>query len=273
MNEERIRLTRLRCGTVSPPAGFCPEAGRPALRRKLAVSVFLAELPGRRPLLIDAGLGRAVSPEGRYDRAAARAWLPEHLCAFWRPETPPGRAPAEQLRARGVSPAELEGVLLTTLEPDHVTGLPELAGAGRIWLPEQERFWTCRTVYALRQPRRAWEAVKPEVFYYRGTRDGPVLRSLDLLGDGRVICVSTPGYTEGLCAVELRSPSGRFALIQSDLALTPAELAAGRVPLTGFNREFQRRSLRWLRERSRDGACAGVFFGHDPAPGPDVLEF
>ena len=272
---QSIRVTRLICGASSPPAGLFPGAGTRAHRGRvrLNVSAFLVELPGRRPVLIDAGWGRAASPAGEYDRAAATKRLPLRLAEFWRPETPPGAAAAEQLAARGLAPEDLEAVVLTCLEPDHAAGLEELRGAGRILIPEQEKFWSCRTVYALRQPRSLWESMDPEPFYFRGRKDGPVDLAADLLGDGSLLAVSTPGYTEGLCAIEVRAPDGRFALLQSDVALSVPALAAGNVPLTGFNREFQRRSLRWLTERSRSPDCVGVLFGHGPAAENDVLEF
>ncbi len=270
-----VRVTRLICGAASPAAGGFPGSGGPVRRGRvrLNVSVFLAELPGHGPILVDAGWGREICPGGEYDRRAALSRLPARLADFWRPETPPEMAPAEQLARRGIRPGDLEAVILTTLEPDHAAGLRELADARRILIPEMEKYWSCRTVYALRQPRSLWESMDPEPFYFRGRKDGPVDLAADLLGDGSLLAVSTPGYTEGLCAIEVRAPDGRFALLQSDVALSVPALAAGNVPLTGFNREFQRRSLRWLTERSRSPDCVGVLFGHGPAAENDVLEF
>ena len=270
-----VRVTRLICGAASPPAGAFPGSGGPVRRGRvrLNVSVFLAELPGHGPILVDAGWGREICPGGEYDRRAALSRLPARLADFWRPETPPEMAPAEQLARRGIRPGDLEAVILTTLEPDHAAGLRELRDARRILIPEMEKYWSCRTVYALRQPRSLWESLDPEHFFFRGRKDGPVDRAAAPLGDEGLIAVSTPGYTEGLCAVEIRSPSGKFALIQSDLALSAAALETGEVPKTGFSREFQRRALRWLAERAADPACAGVFYGHGPAAEPSELVF
>ena len=64
---------------------------------------------------------------------------------------------------------------------------------GRVELPEQEKCWTPRTVYALRQPRSLWEHLPIQPFYYRGVPDGPFRRTWDLLGDGSILCISTPG--------------------------------------------------------------------------------
>ena len=249
----RIRL--LRCGTMSVPRGLS--------RRELPVTAFLVDHP-RGPVLVDTGWSRAACPAGAYDPAAARRVLPARLAALYRPCLPPGQAAAEQLAALGLRPADLACVIVTHLDPDHACGLRELAGARRLLVPEPERFWSCRTVYALRQPRSLWDGLPLEAFYYRGTPWGPVRRSFDVFGDESLVLVSTPGYTEGLCTAWVRS-GDRYALLQSDVADSPAALAAGELPAGGFNREFQRRSLLWLRAAAADPACAALFCGHDPA--------
>ena len=96
--------------------------------------------------------------------------------------------------------------------------MDEVRVAPRIELPEQEKYWTPRTVYALRQPRSLWEHLPVKPFYYRGVPDGPFRRTWDLLGDGSILCISTPGYTEGACVLRVNSPSGKFALVQSSVA-------------------------------------------------------
>lgn len=273
---DRVRIRILRCGRMSPPAAMYPGVPEAYIRRgrvELPVSAFLIELPGHKPVLVDTGWGRAISPAGVYDYTAAHAKLPSRLCAYWRPVTPSGASASEQLAALGLSPADLETVLLTSLEPDHVAGVEEVRTAPRIELPEQEKFWTPRTVYAVRQPRSLWEHLPVKPFYYRGAPDGPFRRTWDLLGDGSVLCISTPGYTEGACVLRVNAPSGKFALVQSSVAVCRAVLGTENVPLAGFNREFQKRSLAWLTEMSREKECAAVLFGHDPEEHPRTIEF
>lgn len=103
--------------------------------------------------------------------------------------------------------------------------------------------------------------------------DGPFHRTWDLLGDGSILCISTPGYTEGACVLRVNSPSGKFALVQSSVAVCRDVLGTENVPLAGFNHEFQKRSLAWLTEMSREKDCAAVLFGHDPEETPRTIEF
>lgn len=261
---------------MSPPAKMYPGAPASCIkagRAQLPVSAFLIEIPGHKPVLVDAGWGRAVSPDGVYDHAAARRFLPERLCAYWHPVTPKGMSVCEQLEAMHLSPADLETVLLTTLEPDHAAGLHELHEAPRLELPEWEKFWTGRTVYALRQPRSLWEKLPLRVFYYRGVPEGPVRHAWDLLGDGSIECVSTPGYTEGVCTLLVHSPSGKFAAVQSSVAMFQTSLGTENVPMAGFNRQYQKNALAWLTEVSRRSDCAAVVCGHDPEDTRTEIEF
>lgn len=113
----------------------------------------------------------------------------------------------------------------------------------------------------------------PPAAAYPGVPDGPFRRTWDLLGDGSILCISTPGYTEGACVLRVNSPSGKFALVQSSVAVCRDVLGTENVPLAGFNHEFQKRSLAWLTEMSREKDCAAVLFGHDPEETPRTIEF
>ena len=78
---------------------------------------------------------------------------------------------------------------------------------------------------------------------------------------------------EGACVLRVNSPSGKFALVQSSVAVCRDVLGTENVPLAGFNHEFQKRSLAWLTEMSREKDCAAVLFGHDPEETPRTIEF
>ena len=62
-------------------------------------------------------------------------------------------------------------------------------------------------------------------------------------------------------------------LVQSSIAVCRDVLGTENVPLAGFNREFQKRSLAWLSDASCEANCAAVLFGHDPEEAPRVIEF
>ena len=151
-------------------------------RVTLPVCAYLIEHP-KGLILIDTGWCRDISPDGIYDPRAVRSVLPGHLAAFYHPWLPAGMAIHEQLSAMGIQPQDLDYVLLTHLDPDHVAGLKHIREARHILLPEDEYFWSCRAVYKARQPQSLWIDQPIERVFYRGSPIGPNHWFIDVLGD------------------------------------------------------------------------------------------
>ena len=240
-------------------------------RVTLPVCCFLVEHP-KGLLLVDTGWCRELSPRGVYDPKAVSQVLPPHLAALYRPYLPSGMAIHEQLADRGIRPGDLEAVILTHLDPDHVAGLRHLSGAKRILLPEDEYFWACRTVYKARQPWSLWTDFPIERLYYRGSPLGPNHWAIDLFGDESVQLVNVPGHTDGQAAVLLRS-GGKFVLLAADAAFSSRNWQELITPGYGFSRDWQLRSLRWIAETAADPGCAAVLCSHDPDLRPHCIEF
>ena len=283
MTAARMRIHILHCGTMqvseSVPFGnridlrntqkqlLCPD------RDRVELPVFCYLIEHREgPVLVDTGWCREISPNGAYDPRAVGQVLPAHLAAFYHPVLPAGEAIQEQLAALGLRPEDLKCVVLTHLDPDHVAGLQHLAGAKRIVLPEDEYFWTCRTVFKARQPRALWSFAPIERLYYRGSPLGPNRWAIDLFGDESLMLVNVPGHTDGQAAVLVRS-GGRFVLLAADAAFSPRNWREEITPGFGFGRDWQVKSLRWLAEMEKDPGCARILCSHDPAIRPGVVEF
>jgi len=277
-----IKIHILRCGTMNVPETAAFSKGSPlstTVRRMLAGSGKRVELPVfaflvRHPkgnLLIDSGWPRDISPKGIYDPAAVRSILGAALADFYRPCLPIGESIPEQLSALGSSPEEIDYVILTHLDPDHCGGIKQLNGAQKIMLPEDEYFWSCRTVYKLHQPASLWADVPVERFWYRGTPIGPAKWSYDLFGDESVIVVNCPGHTDGMGAVMVKN-GNRFVLFAADAAFSPRNWLEDTVPGYGFDEKRQLLSLRWVKAQALDPGCAGVFCSHDPGLKPGIFE-
>ncbi len=239
-------------------------------RVTLPVFCFLIEHP-HGLLLVDTGWCRDISPAGVYDAAAVKKVLPQRLAAFYRPTLPAGEAIDEQLAARGLSPQDLDCVILTHLDPDHVAGLRQIVGAKRIVLPEDEYFWNCRTVYKLRQPQELWINEPIERLYYRGAADAPNRWAIDLFGDESVVLVNVPGHTDGQAAVLLRQ-GGKFVLLTADAAFSPRNWKENITPGFGFDEQLQRKCLRWIAAKASEPGCAAVLCSHDPGQQPHTIE-
>lgn len=277
-----IKVHVLHCGSISvspsvPYGGdvnlshsagqiFAPEKNRIAL----PVSVYLIEHP-KGLILMDTGWSRRISPEGVYDPGAVRRVLPPHLAAFYRPSVAPGQTALEQLCAMGLRPEELDFVLLSHLDPDHVCALKDFKNARRLLLAEEERWWTVRTVYRMRQPQELWFPYKPEIFWYKGTPVGPNRWSYDLFGDESVTLVSLPGHTDGMFGMMIKN-GNRFLLLAADAAFGRRSWEELITPGFGFNPVAQRKSLVWLREMAADAGCLGILSSHDPDIRPQVIE-
>ena len=239
-------------------------------RLTLPVFSFLIEHP-RGLILVDTGWCREISPNGVYDSRAVAGVLPSHLAAFFRPTLPAGMAIHEQLAERGIRPEDLEYVLLTHLDPDHVAGLKHVVGAKHIILPEDEYFWSCRTVYKNRQPFDLWIQYPMERLFYRGSPLGPNRWAIDLFGDESIQMVNVPGHTDGQAAILIRN-GGRFVLLAADAAFSPRNWREMIIPGFGFSREMQLKSLHWIAEMADDPACAAVLCSHDPEIRPGTIE-
>ena len=239
-------------------------------RITLPVCVYLVE-HAKGLLLFDTGWCRDISPDGVYDDRAVRKVLPGHLAVFYRPFVPKGMAVHEQLADRGIRPEDLDHVILSHLDPDHVAGLRHLRGAKHILLPEDEYFWSCRTVYKARQPRNLWIDYPIERRFYRGSPLGPNRWAIDLFGDESVQLVNVPGHTDGQAATILRNGKN-FVLLAADAAFSPRNWEEGITPGFGFAREWQRKSLAWIAETARDPGCRAVLCSHDPAILPQTIE-
>ena len=240
-------------------------------RITLPVFTYLIEHP-QGLILVDTGWCREISPDGVYDPRAAAAVLPSQMAALFHPSVPKGMAIHEQLSGMGLAPEDLDYVLLTHLDVDHISGLRHVNKAKHIVLPEYEYYWSCRTVYKLRQPQDLWIQYPMERPFYRGSPLGPNHWVIDLFGDESIQLVNVPGHTEGQAAVVIRNGK-RFVLLTADAAFSPRNWQEMIVPGYGFARDFQRKSLRWIADIAADPNCAAVLCSHDPDVKPGIIEF
>ena len=237
-------------------------------RMKLPVFAYLIEHPDAL-ILVDTGWCRDLSPQGVYDPAAVKKVLPSHLASFYQPYVPAGMAIHEQLAERGIRPEDLDIVLLTHFDPDHVAGIRHVKDARRILVAEDEYFWNCRVVYQMRQPKSLFEGIPMEHYWYRGSDLGTNRWAYDLLGDNTILCVNIPGHTDGLCSVivqngELLEHKRKFALLTSDAAFLPKNWEEDIIPGRGFDPTLQRKGIRWIKAQAAMDSCVGVFTSHDP---------
>jgi N-acyl homoserine lactone hydrolase len=225
----------------------------------LPVPAFLVRHPGVGPVLVDTGLHPSVAsdPRDNLGRIGARVYELEH-----------GRDVPSQLRQRRLSPMDIRLVVLTHLHMDHASAISEFQQArfvvsGHEWLAA-----TTARRPALRHYRRAhfdfaFEFVSVDFDSEQIDSYGPFGRSFDLLGDGSIRLVFTPGHSAGHMSVILRLPRRDFVVV-GDAAYNWHQFESERPPYMLADEHNWRRSLHELQQYRRTYPYALVVPGHDP---------
>ena len=239
----------------------------------LPVSVYLIECSHGK-ILFDCGWHRDMSPDGVFDEKAqirSLGSLPLYLTNQGRIEQ--GAAIDEQLSALGVSPADLDLVLLSHLDCDHADGLKLVADAKQILVSQDELAFAENgtPVNRIRYNAAWWSGTKMRTFDWNGT-EGPVEKSYDVFGDGSLVMVNIPGHSRGLCALKITRADGKFVLLFSDGGY--ARKSWEQLITSGIadDKAAQKKSLQWIREQSLDENCVVSLANHDVDVRPQIIE-
>jgi len=198
-----------------------------ALRRYLADDWAEASLPVH-AFSIDHPQGLCLFDTGQTARAGEPGWFPAWYPFFRlaRFELAADDEVAVQLARLGRAPEEVRLVVLSHLHTDHVGGLDAFADADVVVVREE---WERATGIAGRLrgylPQRWPATVRPRLVEFNGPPLGPFRATHDLLGDGRLLLVPTPGHTPSHASLLVRRDSGTV-LLAGDFVHTAADLPA-----------------------------------------------
>ncbi len=267
-----VKLHPLMTGTtISPPPYLHREPGRLSKLRALGFGVpkdkwipipivaFLVEHPTAGAILIDTGMHQsvAVDPKQNLGRVGARAFA-------MRMEQ--SDAVAAQLRERGIDHSDIRLVAMTHLHLDHASAMSDF--------PEATFVMTKREWEAATEPRGWAHGYRREqfdhAFDYRlldfeaADVDSYATfgRSADLLGDGSIRAVYTPGHTLGHMSLVLRLRE-REVLVAGDAIFTRRTLEEGIPPWRVEDEHLFHRSLKEIQLYWDTRPDALVIPGHD----------
>jgi glyoxylase-like metal-dependent hydrolase (beta-lactamase superfamily II) len=168
----------------------------------------------------------------------------------------PGWAAPAQLRDRGVDPADVGLIVMTHLHYDHASGL---AAFPQATIAVDEREWS--------RARRARLVEGYLGHLFPAANDWRLLPggadAIDLLGDGSIRLLSTPGHTAGHRSVVLRLAAGRELLLTGDAAYARRTIDEDLTPLLTWRDDAYRSSLARLRTWVEEHPGAPVIPGHD----------
>jgi glyoxylase-like metal-dependent hydrolase (beta-lactamase superfamily II) len=233
-----MKVERLNVGWFTTPAGVWRQGDAMDVRVRYPVPAYLIETGSER-ILVDTGL----HPDAAEDVAAYYGGS-DRLAVF---ELEQERSVADQLELDAIS-----RVILTHLHFDHAGAVPLLPSSVPVVLQRSE--WE-----ATRDP----EAVERNFFQavdYEGIADQLVLvdGDHDLLGDGSILLLSTPGHTPGHQAVQV----GDGLVISGDAIHYADTLDDRRLPV--FADDFGAQAASLDRLAALRDAGLEVLPGHDP---------
>jgi glyoxylase-like metal-dependent hydrolase (beta-lactamase superfamily II) len=224
-------------------------------------------------ILFDTGQDRASVTDDSYFPAGLTGYLYRRLARFHIGQEDTLTA---QLATLGYAPGDVGTAILSHLHEDHIGGLPELGGADLLvtateweqlsgFRPELRGFLRKHiTIPGLR-----WHQIE-----LQPTAD-PALatftRSRDLMGDGSLVLLPTPGHTAGSMSLLIRRRQRAPLLLVGDLSYGAELLLRGQVPGVGARRQLVETTRKVLALRETMPGLV-ILPAHDPTAARRLLE-
>src|SRR6185437_3838336 len=156
-----------------------------------------------------------------------------------------------QLATLGYAPADVDTAFLSHLHEDHIGGLADLTHADLLvsaaeWAelsrpgPELRGFLRNH----IQLPGLKWHRVSPEPA--ADPRLAPFTESLDVMGDGSLVLLPTPGHTAGSMSLLVRRAGRPPLLLAGDLTYGADILQRGQIPGVGSRRRLAESSHKVL---------------------------
>lgn len=205
----------------------------------IPLTVGVIQREDGRYVLVDAGLSRHELDKP----AEAIGWLRQHAFRMDRRGEPP-KCAADQLRDRGIDPADVAAIVPTHLHIDHVGGFADFPNAELIVRADELESSRKRGKNAGFHHVKTIDAsgrARPIQLREEDRHGFP--GHFDVFGDGRVVLLDARGHTAGSVAVQMTDPSdGMSVLMAGDAAYTRGELTDQRPSLlmryVGFRRDW-----------------------------------
>jgi glyoxylase-like metal-dependent hydrolase (beta-lactamase superfamily II) len=224
-------------------------------------------------ILFDTGQDRASVTDGTYFPGGFTGYLYRRLARFDIGEQDTLTA---QLAMLGYAPADVDTAVLSHLHQDHIGGLAELGGVELLvsaaeWAelakpaPELRGFLRGH----IQLPGRNWHQVSLE------PTDDPALapftESLDVMGDGSLVLLATPGHTAGSVSLLIRRPARPPLLLAGDLTYGAEIFRRGQLPGVG-HRQLLAESTRKVLALQQQQPGLVMLPAHDPTAAQRLLD-
>jgi N-acyl homoserine lactone hydrolase len=224
-------------------------------------------------ILFDTGQDRASVTGTSYFPGAFTGYLYHRLARF---DIGVNDTLSAQLATLGYVPADVDTVIVSHLHTDHIGGLGELTSSEVLvsaaeWAelakpaPELRGFLPSH----IQRPGLKWHQVSLE------PTDDPTLapftESLDVMGDGSLMLLPTPGHTAGSVSLLVRRAARPPLLLAGDLTCGAELLQRGQLPGLGRRRQLAE-SSRQVLALARQQPGLVVLPAHDPTAAQRLLD-
>ena len=236
------------------------------------VNVYVIE-HARGLILFDTGQDRASVTDDAYFPGGLTGHMYHRLARFDIGEDDTLTA---QLATLGYTPADVDTAIVSHLHQDHIGGLRELAGCELLvsaaeWAelarpgPELRGFLRSH----IQLPGLTWRQVSLEP-----TSDptlAPFTESLDVMGDGSLVLLPTPGHTAGSVSLLIRRTGRAPLLLAGDLTYGADILQRGQLPGVGRRRQLGQSTRQVLALEDQQPGLV-VLPAHDPTAAQRLLD-
>jgi glyoxylase-like metal-dependent hydrolase (beta-lactamase superfamily II) len=236
------------------------------------INVYVIE-HARGVILFDTGQDRASVTSGGYFPGGVTGYLYNRLARF---EISEDDTLTARLATLGYAPADVDFAIVSHLHQDHIGGLRELADSELLvsaaeWAeltgpaPQLRGFLDSH----IQVPGLRWRQVS-----FEPTSDpalAPFTEALDVMGDGSLMMLPTPGHTAGSASLLIRRTGRPPLLLTGDLTYGAEILQRGQVPGVG-NRHRLAASSRQVQALAQRHPGLVVLPAHDPTAAQRLLD-
>jgi glyoxylase-like metal-dependent hydrolase (beta-lactamase superfamily II) len=224
-------------------------------------------------VLFDTGQDRASVTDDSYFPGGFTGVIYGRLARFHIGE---GETLDSQLDTLGYSAADVETAILSHLHQDHIGGIAELNGADLLvsaaewqelsrFAPEPRGFLREHIMI----PGLTWRQIS-----FEPTNDPtltPFPESLDVMGDGSLVMLPTPGHTAGSVSLLIRRRGRSPLLLVGDLTYGSELLQRRRVPGVGNRSQLAKTTDKVLGLKQRIPGLV-ILPAHDPTAAQRLLD-
>ena len=224
-------------------------------------------------ILFDTGQDRASVTDDTYFPGGLAGHLYNRLARF---DIGAHDTLSAQLAALGYAPTEVNTAIVSHLHQDHIGGLAELTGSTLLvsaaeWAelakaaPELRGFLRSH----IQLPGLKWHQISLEPTHDPALE--PFTESLDVMGDGSLVLLPTPGHTAGSVSLLIRRKTRPPLLLAGDLTYGADILRRGQLPGVG-NRKLLAESTRKVLGLQQRYPDLVVLPAHDPTAAQRLLD-